>query len=463
MRDFVRAALAVLLWSLGPAILPPSLAAEGVVNVYLQALPQEAAGLEFRPKSLSAIREEGGSVPLTLRLKSVGGPEFGRERLLASGRLPPGRYSGLSLEVASATLKQEDGPAELTLKEEPTKISAPFVLKKDRGIVLSLRLHHKEVSTEDPGFAPALSGEIPPVSATGLLGLATSGKTDTVLVFDKATGRALTVIPTGRGPQGMALNQERHRAYIANTAGNAIEAIDLLETAVVDRVQLRGGDAPSEVALTFDGTVLLSVNTGSDTVSFIDPGALFEVDRIAVGRKPSSVLIDRTGQRAYAFNTESDTVSIIDVPGRTVLATLATQSGPYRGAFNKAGDRLYIIHRTGPHVTIVDPGSLSAAGKVYVGTGATALVVDPRTDRIYIARRGTGMIEVFDPFSLLPVDSIRTGEDVSYLAVDPDQNKLHLVLPQANLLRTVGLVGGKPATELDVTAPPYWVTFMGER
>jgi len=40
---------------------------------------------------------------------------------------------------------------------------------------------------------------------------------------------------------------------------------------------------------------------------------------------------------------------------------------------------------------------------------------------------------------------------------------IHLVLPRANLLRTIGLVGAKKATELDVTGSPYWVTFMGER
>ena len=62
MRDFVRAALVILLLSLGPANALPSSAAEGVVPVYLQALPEEAAGLAFRPTSLSAVPEEGPEV-----------------------------------------------------------------------------------------------------------------------------------------------------------------------------------------------------------------------------------------------------------------------------------------------------------------------------------------------------------------------------------------------------------------
>jgi DNA-binding beta-propeller fold protein YncE len=336
-----------------------------------------------------------------------------------------------------------------------------------------------------------LSGEIPAVAATGLIGLVSCSKTDTVIMFDKATGRVFAVVPTGRGPRGIALSQSRRRAYVALAGDDAVEAIDLLEAAVVDRVQLRQGDAPVELVLTpedaaepvfeYDLTpeetedlartpkdpVLLTVNRGSDSVSYVDPEALFETGRVPVERGPSSLSLDRTGRRAFVFNSKSDTISIL--PVNSILTrsdqvpSVAIESEPLRGHLNKAGDRLYVVHGSGPHLSIMDPLQFETIGKVYVGTGATALTVDPRTDRIYIARRGTGMIEVYDPFSLLPVDSIRTDEEVGYLAIDPEENRLHIVLSRANRIRTVHLVGTKTATELDVTGAPYWVTFMGER
>jgi YVTN family beta-propeller protein len=72
----------------------------------------------------------------------------------------------------------------------------------------------------------------------------------------------------------------------------------MMQAEVVNRLRLNSGDRPRELALTPDGRTLLCVNTGSNTVSFIDPGSFIEVGRINVGKNPNSILIDQTGRRA---------------------------------------------------------------------------------------------------------------------------------------------------------------------
>ena len=45
------------------------------------------------------LREDGAAVPLPLLLHDGAGAEPGRERRLAGGDLPPGRYSALAIRV----------------------------------------------------------------------------------------------------------------------------------------------------------------------------------------------------------------------------------------------------------------------------------------------------------------------------------------------------------------------------
>ena len=101
--------------------------------------------------------------------------------------------------------------------------------------------------------------------------------------------------------------------------------------------------------------------------------------------------------------------------------------------------------------------------RIYVGPGAEALKVDPRTDQIYLYRRHAGQVEIFDPFSSLPIDFVRSDEEVGFMTIDGEGNNLLLVLPEANAIRGVRLVGKGDAARLDVGEDPYRVTLMGER
>jgi len=69
----------------------------------------------------------------------------------------------------------------------------------------------------------------------------------------------------------MALDQRTKRAYVALSGEDEVDVIDVANGEVVDRIKLSGGDRPRELALTPDGRTLLVVNTGSNTVSIIDP------------------------------------------------------------------------------------------------------------------------------------------------------------------------------------------------
>lgn len=443
-------------------LVKPALEEEGELVVYLRPLPQEAESLAFILEGISAEKEEGGSYPLSFSLKEVRGEKPQRQRFLASADLPPGKYAGLSFKVKNAAIKGEEGLTSLLVPEQPVTIAFPFQVVKRKALLLSLVLDYRKSVEGGYRFSPAFSIFVPDRPPVSLLGYAANSGSNNITVFDKKEGQVVGVIATGRGPRGIALDRRSRKGYVSLAEDDTIEVVDADAWDIVSRLRLQTGDHPQEPALSRDGSMLFTANSGSDSVSVVDTASLIEVNRIPVGQGPRSILMDRDGKRAYVFNARSSTISVIDVVSRTLATTINTQPGPLRGQFNRNGDRLYVIHEYSPYMTMFDPSSPSAQRKVFVGAGMTAIKVDEKTDLTYVGRKPDAL-EILDPFSLFPVETVPVGGEISHMAIDGDENNLFLVLPDRKVLSIRGLISRKTAPEIDVGEGTCWVTLMGER
>ncbi len=443
-------------------LLKPALDEEGELLVYLQPLSQEAERLTFSLEGISAEKEGGGSYPFTLSLADIQGGKIKRQRFLASCVLPPGEYTGLSFKVGNALLQGEEGPAALLVPEEPITIGFPFRVNKRKASLLSLELDYRKSIGDGYHFSPAFSIFIPDRPPIGLLGYAANFDSNNITVFDKRARQVIGVIATGRGPMGIALDRRLRRVYVALEEDDAIEVIDAEAGEVTNHFMLRPGDNPREPALSADGSLLFTANSGSDTVSVISTASLIEVDRIPVGKGPHSILLDADGKRGYVFNTRSNTVSVIDVASRSIATTISTVAEPVRGQFNRNGDRLFVIHGNSPYLTVIDLPSLSVRTRVFIGSGMSAIKVDARTDLLYVGRE-PDTLEILDPFSLFPTDSLPAGGRISYATIDGEENNLYLVITDSKALSILNLISRELAPAIDVGDGADWVTMMGER
>ncbi len=441
----------------------PALEEEGEIFVYIKPFPQEAARLRFEIEGISALMDNGTEIPLSVLLKEFKGVDIRRQRLVCSGRLLPGSYTGLLIRAKNAFIKVEDGEAALRVTDEPVRIEFPFSVKRKKALMLSMNFSYAESIKDGFSFLPSFSLWIPSKPAAGLAGYVTNSGSNNIMGFDKRSGEIFEVIATGSGPGGTVLNQRQRLAYVALSEDNAIDVIDLTAGEVINRINLQMGDKPREISLTPDGRLLLTANTGSDTVSIIDPFSFIELARVNVGRGPNFILIDRTGRKAYVFNSISSSVSVIDIANRAIADTISTDPNPLRGQFNRKGDRLYIIHEGSPYLLVIDPLSLSVLNRVFAGMGAAALKVDTRTDMLYVSKIHDAIIEVYDPFSLTPGDYIKTEGGAAYMTIDGEENNLYLVIPEKRKLIAVNLIGKKIVHEMDLAESPYIVTLMGER
>ncbi len=441
----------------------PPLEEEGEVYLYVEPFPQEAERLRFSIEAIFAVSAEGREFPLNVSVHELKPSDLRRQKLLATGRLPPGSYTGFSFKVNKALLKTEEGEANLLVPETPVRNDFPFSVSRKRAYVVSLSFKYTESIPGGFSFSPVFSMMIPARPIPSLTGYVSNSGSNNIAVFDKKLNKVLGVIVTGRGPAGMAIDQRQGRAYVALSGDDAIELIDVLSGEVINRLRLNTGDQPRELALTPDGKILVVANQGTNTVSFVDPLSLVELGRVDVGKEPHSVSIHPNGTRAFVFNTLSSTVSVIDIPNRAVISTITTDPAPIRGQFNRRADRLYVIHEWSTYLTALDPFGLSVLRRFPVRMGMVSIKVDPQTDLVYMGRGRDTIVEVYDPFLFVVVDSIDTGAGIAYMAIDGDENNLYMVNPEMKSVMVSRLVRKKVISEMDVGEGPFWVTLMGER
>jgi YVTN family beta-propeller protein len=442
----------------------PSLVDEGEVYLYLQPVPEAYQQLRFTIGSLSAYRQDGAEVPLNLTVAELDGATLiGKQRLLASGLLPPGTYSGLSMRVTSAVIRGDSGESALFLPETPIRVVHSFKVIRKKATPLFLAFDPAGGFTIGVRFAPAFSIQDPRLPPVDLIGYVSCAESNIVSMFNKKTMQVVDVAATGKGPKGMVLDQRRRKVYVALSGEDALIVIDVLTGEITNRLSLNFGDEPTELAITPDGRTLVAVNTASNTASIIDAVSLVETNKVKVGNHPTSAAINPVASRAFITDALSNTVSVVDLNQQKLLTALTTGATPLRAVFNERDDRLYIINRDSPDMTVVAPASLTVTQRIFTGMGAISIGTADQTGLIYVGKRFGNEIAVIDPRSSMFIDQIGIAGTAAYLEIDARENSLFVVLPDRNVLQKVNITSKRIVSEIEVGEGAYAVVVMGKR
>lgn len=446
-----------------PALAP--LGADAELEVYLEPLPVDAARLEFTIGSVAAVDADGSQVPLKLELQEISRRDVSRQRLLASGRIPPGSYTGLALRVERAAVSGEGGRADLLVPQEPVRVEVPFQLGQGRAAVVHLLLRDGEVQENRFDFAGNFTGQAlaPENTLPELAGLCTRPSLASLAVIERKTHQVTAVYPTGREPTGIAVDALARRVYVALRGEDQVQILDLSTGEDQGRIQLRSGDEPADLALTPDGRAVLVVNSGSNTVAILDPQAGTVVDRVPTGVEPWVLRLDRDGRRAYVLDRRSGDITVVDVAGRAAVRTVSLDPEPVSAQLDRTGTRLYVLHRGSAYLNVLSVPDLNVVSRVFVGLGAAAVEVDPRTGLVYVGSADERQIQVFDPLSYVPMAAIEVPAPVSYLTVDAVENVMVALMPSVGAVAFVDIASRRVVSVADVGADPYRMVIVGER
>lgn len=285
-------------------------------------------------------------------------------------------------------------------------------------------------------------------------------------------------LPEHIGPGGFdhaAVHRGLRRLYVAHTANDAIDVIDLDRGRYVESITGLTGVAG---ALVDDATGLVfTSNRGDDSVGILDPRSPGSLVKVPVGRRPNGLAFDPGRGTLVAANVgdpadpASHTLSIVDTKRGVLTASIPVAGRTRWAVFDPTSDAFFVniadppsiarvdaadptadaavidITAAGPHGLAVDSiGRLYCAcdaGRQLVLAPPTSEVVadlplagapdvvflDAALNQLYVAIGDPRLIEVFDVIRLERIDAVATERGAHTIGFNPDGHRVYAFLP----------------------------------
>ena len=103
---------------------------------------------------------------------------------------------------------------------------------------------------------------------------------------------------------------------------------------------------------------------------------------IGVGPAPYAMAVNPVTRKIYVANSGSSTVSVIDPATNTVTATVTVGAGPDAVAVNPVTEQVYVANGGGTTVSVIDGATNAVTATVTVGTQPEAVAVNPVTGQV---------------------------------------------------------------------------------
>jgi YVTN family beta-propeller protein len=275
-----------------------------------------------------------------------------------------------------------------------------------------------------------------------------------VTVIDTASGTVLATIPVGTGPTRVAITPDGARAYVSNRDSGSLSVIDTISDSVAATIPV--GANPAALAVSPDGARVY-VMLADGMVQVVD-GLLAEVVKtIEVRGSAGGIALSPDGTRAYVA---SGPISVIDTGTNTVLASFVSEAGNVTAvAVAPDGTRAYFaangndLFGSGGAVVALDTSSLAVTGTARLGSVPGQIALTPDGGRAYVGIQftwvntgyGAGFlpgrsVAVIDTSAMAAVRWIDVGTllaTAAGIAVTPDRSAVYVSIPRLNSVAVI--------------------------
>ena len=179
-------------------------------------------------------------------------------------------------------------------------------------------------------------------------------------------------------------------------------------------------------------------NSGTDTVSEIDPVTGRVGRAIKVGWRPVATVLSPDGQRLYTADAGGNTVTAVTLATGAVQ-TIRVNREPIALAHHPTQLRLYVACFASNTLVPIDTSTLTTMPALAVGAGPTGLAVTPNGTEVWVALSGDRRINVVSAASFTSLATIALTDEPLDVAVAPDGVRAYVSFPTARRVRVLGV------------------------
>jgi YVTN family beta-propeller protein len=229
-------------------------------------------------------------------------------------------------------------------------------------------------------------------------GFISAGKSDSVVVFDLKTLKAISTVKTGKKPDAIIFDPATNLVFAMNGGSDSTTAINAADGSVAATIDLGGG--PEFSVADGTGKVWVNLEDKSELVQ-IDSKSLKVANRwpVAPCASPSSMAFDATNRRIF-IGCRNHLMAVANADTGKIVANYpigehvdASAFDPEtKLVFNSLGEGSIAVFQQG------SANSYTALANISTAQGSKTMALDAKTHRLYVPSLHAGQftILVFD-------------------------------------------------------------------
>ncbi|MFE3001881.1 YncE family protein [Nocardia sp. NPDC059246] len=254
----------------------------------------------------------------------------------------------------------------------------------------------------------------------------------TVSVLDTRTRATVATITVDdvfvRETQPVVVDPATHLVYLLSVGVRGkLVVIDPATDSVTARISVGEHTDSSALAIDSDRHLAYVANDYYATVVAIDTNSLDIVAVIPVGAHPAALAIDPASHQVWAATAGS--LSIIDPDALKVSATIPATAEPHGVAIDSETHTAYITDFTGTSVMLIDTATHAATHISLQPEPSYAVAIDPTLHTAYLTSGAFGSITMIDTRTHTLTASRTSGHSPGWtggIAVDPTTHEIYV-------------------------------------
>jgi YVTN family beta-propeller protein len=240
-------------------------------------------------------------------------------------------------------------------------------------------------------------------------------------------------ISLGTAPQGVGVNPETNRIYVADSGGgggpdNDLFVINGKTNTVITTIF--GFNAPKGVAVNSETNRIYVTNIGNNSISVVDGKTnTITIPAITVGSSPGAVAVNERTNRIYVANSVDNTISVIDGKTNSVTATIFVGVGadPVAIAADPETNRVYVANISANTVSVIAGKTNSVIATIPGFASPGGVAVNSKTNRVYVPNFSNGTLTVLDGVTFhQAIIPIAGNDELNNVAVNEEINRVYV-------------------------------------
>ena len=278
-------------------------------------------------------------------------------------------------------------------------------------------------------------------------------------VIDTATDTVTATIEVGTSPHGLAMTPDGSLLLTAVFGANAVVFIDTSSNRVTGQLPIA---SPHNIAVSPDGkwAYVAAQGKGATAVVVVDIAARRQVASVALNKVPRAIGVSPDGAKLYFTLAGSDSVQVLDTRTNKITGQVPVGASPHHPLFIAGGRQALVVSQGPGLLYVLDSTRDVVSGTIKVGTLPHWIALTPDGLNAYVTNENSNDVSVVNLTTKATVATLPIGNAPRKIVIQPVAASAAVSTKISGFAfeDPVAIVAGQTVSWTNTDAVPHTVT-----